>query len=267
MLRVLSFNIWGLPNLFFWDLTPFRERRIRSICRELSKKNWDFVLIQEAWLGRDRELLKNCGYPYCLDLDQGSQQLGSGLLVLSRHPFNLSSVSRVAFMQNGSVARCLFDGEYFAKKSVLMAQFVHPEIGPLWMANTHLVSSGGRRDRYRGQRLAQIQQLIDVIKPKALHNPYILGGDFNCQPGSEEWQLLMNGLDSFSSHHWESLPHTYRGESGFSAHLDHIFLSPHFEHIESTVQFTDSINSEGRPVRFSDHLALESFIRPVLDSV
>jgi endonuclease/exonuclease/phosphatase family metal-dependent hydrolase len=262
LIKVLTYNVWGLPEF----LAPFRKQRIQTIREKLNQQHWDFVLIQEAWLKDDRKLLRDCGYSYIVDLDGPGQGIDSGLLILSRHPVIESSQSRLRYKKNGRLGSCFRDGEYFAKKSLIAAKFLHPVMGPIWVANTHLVAAGGNPDTYAEQRTHQVEELLGFVSPKAAELPFILGGDFNCGPGTKVWSHLTKGLTHFIPHEEISRPdkfNTYYPEGAPRAtQLDHLFLSRHFEHVESRLRFEDYFRIGGQYLRPSDHLGWEMQVRP-----
>ncbi|MEQ1877588.1 MAG: endonuclease/exonuclease/phosphatase family protein [Bdellovibrionia bacterium] len=262
MIRVLTLNVWGLPGIFFWDLAPFREKRIRSVCSELTSQAWDFVLIQEAWRTEDRERFKKCGYPYILDLDSKQNRVDSGLLILSRHPIHADSAQRLRYRFNGDFLTCLTDGEFFANKSLVLADFEHPTEGRICVANTHLVAAGGMRDRYKPQRKLQIEQLSSAIQIKSKLGPVILGGDFNCGPSSEEWTELTQGLDGFTVQDCCPGAHPTYVKKDRREKLDHIFTSSHFRRIGSKIKFDHLVNHRGKSFTPSDHFGWESTFQP-----
>src|SRR5262245_41735337 len=118
-LEVVTLNVWGLPDFPFRKLSPHRSERIEAIREELFRQSahpegLDVVLLQEAWLRRDRELLKNSGYPYSVDLEDRLKPLDSGLLILSRHPVVGGSSARLKYSEGGFLRKGFSDGEFFA---------------------------------------------------------------------------------------------------------------------------------------------------------
>ena len=141
LLSVLTLNIWGLPGGKQLGLAPFKESRVQGICRELKKGQWDAIFLQEAWQKEDRQFLKTCGYPYSLDSNDPRLAIDSGLLILSRYP--LHKAQRLTYPPLDLDASVLEEGEALARKSADLVQMEHPEAGPVWLANTHLVSYYG----------------------------------------------------------------------------------------------------------------------------
>lgn len=189
-LKVLTLNTWALSfpinafmpfPLFEVRIAPDADARMTALCEVLSEgakaDNWDIVLLQEVWNQRDREKMKACGYPYFADLDQlGTfRHFDSGLLILSRFP--VEDTKRYVYHENGSWRHPL-NGEYFVRKSGIMAKIVHPLKGPVWVANTHLVARYPQV-HFAEQRAEQLFDFYIWARAQALKLPLVFGGDFN----------------------------------------------------------------------------------------
>jgi len=185
VLQILSLNIWGLPDAGFRVLSPLREERVALICEELKRGSWDVVLLQEAWVTKDRETLRYCGYPHFLDLDDPTLVSDSGLIILSRYP--LERGERLQYGNSADPGSVFTDGEAFARKSALVARVNHPD-GAFWVGNTHLISfyeqesaNDQSTDRYYPARVQQLRNFATwtLAKAHAASEPLIIGGDLN----------------------------------------------------------------------------------------
>ena len=125
-LRVLTFNIWGLPDIIISTIyrhaspkPPSKSTRVASIVNALlsvtDTEQYDVICLQEVWCECDavyltRELAHV--YPHSHYFYAGFT--GSGLLLLSRHPFACAPLFH-RFTINGRPGRVLDGDWYFAK--------------------------------------------------------------------------------------------------------------------------------------------------------
>jgi endonuclease/exonuclease/phosphatase family metal-dependent hydrolase len=229
-IKVLTYNIGAL------GLKPFDSKtdaRVAQICQRLEAKKHDLVFIQEAWSVKHRKMLKNCGYPHIVDMDEMraidrriangevssakvralaylmkmlSQPNGydSGMMILSRHP--LKNSKRMIFSVNGSEDFPL-DGEIGAAKGVVAATLEHPTMGDIFVATTHLVATY-RDHSYDDQRIQQIEEMVKWIDENNENLPTIVGGDFNMAPSR------INGFPFYlaTAKVWNSVRHTVMAE-------------------------------------------------------
>ncbi|MEK7690849.1 MAG: endonuclease/exonuclease/phosphatase family protein, partial [Bdellovibrionota bacterium] len=205
VVNVVTLNIWGLPPIPGSDLAPHRTERVDRICSVLREqasdpKGWDIVLLQEAWVTRDRKKLANCGYSFVVDRDIPFALVDSGLMILSRYEIEPESIARRNFSVGGDLAGIFADGEILARKAGLIAKVLHPKVGPVWVANTHLIAVYDRApdpDRYFSERQEQISEYLAWIQETVDRNPVIIGGDFNFGRGSRQWDWLKEKLPTF----------------------------------------------------------------------
>lgn len=269
-LRVLSYNIFALPNLSKLGLTlgsPMVKERTDAFCEQLKYQaslhgGYDIILVQEAWRKDVRKKLRTCDYPYIVDEDSDSRILDSGLLILSR--YRILSQRRVKYRRNGSFALALKDGEYFAKKSVLIAEIDAP-LGRVFVANTHLVANYGQKDRYRKQRMVQMRTLVKEALETAHLDPLIIGGDLNFQPGSPHWKEFRSRLKHFNQAPGADAQCTYCGSNTFNDNefkkIDHLLGSDHFEVSSGKPAFTKVVKFVQKSMNLSDHYGWESTFR------
>ena len=72
---LISFNVFGALNTITINigvLAPVGDSnvRVQHLCRLLSaSKNIDVVFVQEIWMKKHQDMLKNCGFPHHLVMD------------------------------------------------------------------------------------------------------------------------------------------------------------------------------------------------------
>lgn len=184
-LRVLTFNIWGLP------FSDHRGFRIHSIAKTLSALSLDIIGLQEAWLPRDRAVIAGClarsGVRYA-HYDR-SGLFGSGLFLLSRYPIIAANFHR--FSLGGMPEKISADGEYLSGKGIAFARIQSP-FGLLDVYNTQLIAQykPDEKDEYQAYRAVALFEAAQFINATSAGNPVIALGDFNIQPDQFEYQLL-----------------------------------------------------------------------------
>lgn len=195
-LRVVSFNVWGLPA----GLAEHREARIARIGPALAALRPDVVALQEVWRAADGERLRAdlaaAGLNHALHLDDGL--LGAGLLLISRYP--LESTRFTPFEAAGKPHKP-FHGDWYARKGVLVARVTTPA-GVVLLAGTHLHARYGT-DEYLPVQAAQALQVVEAVgdfgrRPPTLAGdparpPLILAGDLNARWGTLPLRLVLGG--------------------------------------------------------------------------
>jgi endonuclease/exonuclease/phosphatase family metal-dependent hydrolase len=280
--QVVTLNVWGLPDLPFAKLSPFRAERIRAICRELElqaadPEGWDVVLLQEAWLGKDRAALKASGFRHSVDLDEWYRPLDSGLLILSRHPFSPRTIARKRFSTGGHFGRSFEDGEFFASKSGILGRVEHPGLGGIWIANAHLLAHYTKgKDIYLESRMRQLDEFLDWVLALAADEPVVLGGDLNFGPGSVEWERMRKRLPDFCEAPNAAEIFTLDRACPKQAvrfgiagghKVDHLLASPHFHAVQGQLTFDAPLEIAGQSLRFSDHFGLHTHFQLRTDPI
>jgi len=174
-LRVLTWNVWGLPVV-----SPNMEARIAALPDAIAKLDPDVVLLQELWEEttgeRVRQGLERHGYRYTSHLAHTAFGM-TGLFTASKLP--LENVGFLPFA-SGRIGHSFWHLEWIASKGV--GRFlVHTPLGPLEVQNTHLQAQYDT-DLYAAERLSQVGEIVSMHQDWSL--PLVLGGDFNT--GSEE---------------------------------------------------------------------------------
>ncbi len=195
-LRVVSFNVWGLPA----GLAEHRPARIARIGPAIAALHPDVVLLQEVWRAEDGERLRAdlaaAGLTHALHVDEGF--LGSGLLLVSRYP--LESTRFTPFEATGKPHKP-FHGDWYARKGVVVARVTTPA-GVVLLADTHLHARYGT-DEYLPVQTAQALQVVEAVgdlgvRPPTLAGdparpPLVLTGDLNSRWGSLPLRLVLGG--------------------------------------------------------------------------
>jgi endonuclease/exonuclease/phosphatase family metal-dependent hydrolase len=174
-LRVLSWNVWGLPA-FSTNLAE----RMAALPDAIAKLDPDVVLLQEIWAESDgdrvREGLARRGYLHATHLAHTEHGM-TGLFTASKLP--LKHVGFLPFA-SGRIGHSIWHLEWIASKGV--GSFVlETPLGELAIQNTHLQAQY-ETDVYAAERLSQMSEIVQMHRANAL--PLVLGGDFNT--GSEE---------------------------------------------------------------------------------
>lgn len=266
VLHLLTLNIWGIPDLGFQVLAPLKQERVAAICETLRTSSqqaggWDIVLLQEVWVRKDRETLKNCGYAHAGEAENKNIPLDSGLLILSKYP--IEKVERLIYPAP-TVFPVVPDGEALARKSTLLVKIEHPEAGGVWVGNTHLVAQYATNDIYQTTRSEQFKMMTRWSLEKAGTDPLILGGDWNFNPESPLWPLVAEKLAGFTeSPNAKDFctvcpPNTMHQTS--EGKIDHLFASSHFQVGDGALAFTEPLSINDFQISVSDHFGWQTSV-------
>lgn len=177
IVKILSYNIKGTPVARF---DGYRGARFKAIGESLAARRAqgtqpDAVLIQEAFVGRAKDLRLAAAYPHSVKgPGGGGALLNAGLYILSEHP--IADERHVAFGKDAcSTWDCL------ANKGAMLARIQIPGLPfTVDLYNTHLQSI----KKHDLVRIEQMDILLDrLLAPtRVLGNPMIFAGDFNTMP-------------------------------------------------------------------------------------
>lgn len=181
-LRVATLNVWGLP---FW--AEHIDERVRAIGERLASLDLDVAVFQEVWTGSAREALVAAGRRADLPYAWHRHRLvvGSGLLVLSRLPFEDVDFDRFDLRARPSRKGELLGGKGFAQVRL------RTPAGPVVVVDTHLHAGTARSGSpaYRSHRVAQIVQLSHELRE--IRAPVLVAGDLNFQESEPEHAVLV----------------------------------------------------------------------------
>lgn len=255
-LKVLSWNVFMLPKPVKYSL---QLTRTKHIIEELKKLPHDIIVLQEAFdqnfKSKLRTALRNI-YPHRFYLPKKYvlyPVLGSGVMILSRHPFKLLKTEH--FDSCGS-ADCL------ASKGVALLEFIFGA-QKFQLAATHM-QSGSEYGRTRRQQFQEIKKLLSDHRKQGVAQ--LLVGDLNVDESSDEFTSVLNGLEMINLPLVGDLEHTfgdkndcYPTEWGKLEWIDHMLFSPNGSGL-----LADAMNvrpftfqRRGKTCALSDHLAIE----------
>ncbi len=184
-LKVLSWNIYMLPPLIFFN---GKRKRARAIGQLLAESDYDIIVFQEAFHRGARRELKRClqeDYLYKIGPANRryiSLRVSSGVWILSKIP--IKKVENICFKERSG-----FDNR-MARKGALMIE--GEKNGQAFqIIGTHL-NSGGTPEL----RLSQVRAIWDeLMLPFQKENvPQIICGDFNIKKGTNTYKEMMNIL-------------------------------------------------------------------------
>lgn len=212
-LKVVTFNVAAI-----YFVHPNVGERIEAIGPALAA--YDVVALQELWLDKHAERLRDLsGLPYYVRHER-SFFLGNGLALLSRYP--IVEVKKMVFSCRPSALR-VYQGEWPANKGVELTRLETPK-GPLDVYNTHIISNYGESAPYRALRLTQIFELAEFIRANSKDRPFVLLGDLNTGPGERAYGLLKDllGLSDACGSDFCGIDHVMlpRGRSKSKARLE-----------------------------------------------
>tara|TARA_R110000868_G_scaffold61524_3_gene186958 strand:- start:9266 stop:10183 length:918 start_codon:yes stop_codon:yes gene_type:complete len=282
-LKVLSFNIYRKPEPFGFG-GSHAARRVKRLCLELAKSDYDVVLLQEAWLAKDRKRLDNCGFPFVVNIGtkvssrhpgraaraSREQNLESGLLILSRH--KIVDRFRYEYKLDGSLWSIFKDGEKLASKAAYAAK-IETHGKTIWFINTHLAANYCNTfprigcNSYEALRESQLEELSYVVSK--LDGAIVMGGDFNMGPSPVSRDMAWLRFDDYfpgfaQADHDPARNSTSSILNNFNFYdmgkIDHLFGSSHLRLSQGALAFTQLMNIEGRSLHLSDHFGWQSVI-------
>ncbi len=186
-IKILSWNVYMIPKPIKFTWQKYRTKHIQQ---ELKKVDHDILFFQEAFVGSFHKALKNAigdRYPYTYYLKRRAfyYPMGSGVFVMSKHPFKV--LDKVYYkMSSCGGADC------FASKGSVLIEVKLPSGKVVQFANTHLQSGelNGRK------RMAQVNQVKAMLEKNAHEGvPQFLVGDLNIDSVEPEFH---QGLDKLN---------------------------------------------------------------------
>lgn len=178
-LKLLSYNVWGLPSL----LGTRRSERFARLGATLAP--YDVVTLQGAFSDDINVLKRSSDFKYHMRHNNGSlTAMNSGLYTLSKHPVLTSDFQP---FERCTGTDCLIN------KGVLMTRINHPQLGPVDIYTTHYQSNHtpvAERIRAEDNNLA-LQRLLERHSNDF---PVIISGDFGFVPDQSEYRDLLQRL-------------------------------------------------------------------------
>lgn len=170
------------PIKFSWQ-----KYRTKLIQEELKKVDHDMLFLQEAFMGSFHKALKNAigdRYPHTYYLKKSAfyYPMGSGVFVMSKHPFKV--VDKVYYKK-----KTCGGADCFASKGSVLIEIKLPSGKVVQFANTHLQSGEGKGLK----RIAQLSQVKGMLEKHHRSGvPQFLLGDLNIDSVEPEFH---QGLD------------------------------------------------------------------------
>jgi len=256
-LKILSWNIYMLPYVRFWNNN---RTRAKAIATELTESDYHIIVFQEAFSSSCRHIISKAlseKFPYQYGPANRSLtpfRTNSGLWVISKIPLTKAQEIRFsghkgfdAIARKGAV---LFEGQYNNSHFQLVATH-------LQSANSPLV---------REHQCQEIKEhLLNAYYKKNV--PQLICGDFNIDMSDHgRYQQMLLTLDAQNGELSDTLTVTYdeihnnlaRTENGKQRVLDYILVRNEFliENIRRNVRkFFARIG--GKSSFLSDHYAME----------
>jgi len=289
MIRVASFNAWGVPDLPVADLTPARDRRMRRLCDLLAETaekeaGWDIVFLQEVWVNGDRDRVGRCGYDHVVEMDDRTREvpgpmrifqesadsnLDTGLMILSRYPVLAAEKLQFRSRPEGDYA-----GESYPVKGAYFALVALPGGERAWFVNTHVVTVVRTGfDPYEETRKAQMREIAARLREvNADGLPAVVGGDFNLDPRDPSWDETLAALPGLESpFSFSPFERSYLGPEIQNGRIDHLRFSSHWTAVVGRLSPELTTLSPGSPCdgaraltdpcMLSDHVGIEATAR------
>jgi endonuclease/exonuclease/phosphatase family metal-dependent hydrolase len=247
-LKLVTFNVWGLPS---W-MSGAKSGRYPRIARELERLDPDIVLLQEVWTANARKSAPADGrWSIARAARQHNFFQQSGLVTLSKFPIiggEFYPFSRSAFPDR------------WVRKGALKVTVQLPggEILNIW--NVHLQNG----DSHKIRRL-QVEELLARVEAAPDGQVAdLIGGDFNCTPASSLFRELSSklgqnlepsgGAPAFVT--WDGLS----SKPGCGQTLDYLFLRTRSS-LRSVRGYSRQIFVASRlDQRLSDHFGVEAVV-------
>jgi endonuclease/exonuclease/phosphatase family metal-dependent hydrolase len=251
-LKLLTYNIWGLPS---W-MTGAPTGRYPRIARELQKLDPDIILLQEAWTENARKSAPTNGnWSIARAAGQHAFFQQCGLLTLSKFP--------ILGGEFHPFSRASFPDRFVTKGVLKITLALRPGfVIDVW--NVHLQDGGPPQIEQ-----SQVSELVSWVRGTDDHQiADIVGGDFNCTPKSGLYKELENALGPSVLRLGNNQPFvTWDGLSskpGAGETFDHIFI-----HRRASIQSVEAqqhvaFTSADKKQRLSDHFAVESAVKLTL---
>ena len=184
-IRAATLNAWALPG----PLAKLVPERMRAIGDELARLEPDLMAFQEVWTREACRTLVHAARAIGLEhvWTDSAGLRGSGLLVLSRHPFAAARVERFSLPR---VPPRLDHPDYYVGKGFVELVLETPA-GRLRAITTHLHArySADIAHEYRAYRTGQIIELASALR--RVREPVVVLGDLNLRDIDAEYRVLL----------------------------------------------------------------------------
>lgn len=253
-LRVLSWNTYMLPKPIKMSN---QEVRTKVIAEKLKGENYDFIFMQESFIGSFRNYVGKAlrgEYPYQYYLGNNKfiyPFFGSGVFVLGKHPFKV--VDKVYYKKCGA-ADC------WASKGAVLVESRLPSGKTVQFAVTHLQAKE-KLGSVRMFQLNQVKQMLDKNKKTGV--PQFLVGDLNIDTTEPEFDQGQKLMEMSATQLSGPIDHTnviecYKKPDAQKEQIDHIWVSSNTGLKDSSLVARDiSYEYKGKTCQAADHYAVE----------
>lgn len=247
-----------------WPIArSWQDIRSEKIAGQIKESSFDVILLQEAFIGKFRKAVLEKTkeiYPHQFYLDKNSflfPFVGSGLFVLSRHPFK---VLENVYFDECNRADCL------ASKGVSLIEMTYPSGKVIQFAHTHLQAG----ERFGSTRMKQLEQISGLLKKHKKNGvPQILTGDLNIDLYQSEFKggldltrmrfLTLTG-DITYTNRLKNKCYRTPGNGMDHGWIDHIWVNDINPLPVMQVKVMTFVSDEGMTCALSDHHALQAHI-------
>nr|ACO11393.1 neutral sphingomyelinase [Caligus rogercresseyi] len=211
-IRILSLNVWGLPEEL--GSQDKKERIQRLTDRLYENPEFDLVFLQELWMPLDHDTIsRGLQGIYIMtefeDLNQCPRVMApwkcSGLAVLSKFPFQ--EIEFHSFNVSGRPSKDFIDGENLVNKGMgrVRISLAHNVSVDFFLTHTIADAPVGQNYTNDDARLDQIGELMfNGVNPSEA-DLVILSGDLNTGPGSKPFDLIQRFMSNTALDIYKSL--------------------------------------------------------------
>jgi endonuclease/exonuclease/phosphatase family metal-dependent hydrolase len=198
-LRVLTWNVWGVPLV-----STHLQARMRALPDAIAALEPDVILLQELWQKDHGELvargLERHGYPFTHHFAT-TPQGKTGLFIAARWPLGAATYRAFAI---GRLPHSFWHLDWLVSKGIAACVLETP-LGPVLVENTHLQAQYVT-DTYAAERLSQASEIV-ILDRSELGRPLVLGGDFN-STASDLARTILHTSAGFSDAQQSPAPDT-----------------------------------------------------------
>lgn len=253
-LRVLSWNTYMLPKPIKMSN---QELRTKVIAKALLGEDYEFVFMQEAFMGSFRDYVGKAlksKYPYQYYL--GNNKIiypffGSGVFVMGKYPFKV--LDKVYFKECGA-ADC------WASKGSVLIESKLPSGKTVQFATTHLQAKE-KLGLVRLNQLGRIKAMLE--KHKKPDVPQLLIGDLNIDAKEKEFRPAQDLLQMDAAELAGPINHTnvidcYKKPDAEKEWIDHMWVARDSGIKDSVIQSVEfTYEYKGKTCQAADHYAIE----------
>ena len=209
---LVTFNCFGAP-------TPLTRLRLLALARELNRREYSVVCLQEVQAHMYRKLLADACTQYSVQLyEPFFHAPKGGLLTLARLPIEQREFT---LYRAREIVSPLAAMDLLLHKGVLLARTAIDSL-PIVVLNTHLSANYSvdwiPNNRYARVEHSQLRQLAEIVRAQPAEALVIAAGDFNIPRGSWLYDDFLEQSGMIDPLAGDFRP-THRMPPGIPAHL------------------------------------------------